>query len=342
VLATCCIILLSCSIGLSQSGFSVPAPQKRPQGPKGTVADTAEPIGNKLWGFGIGWQLGQSGIFSAWQENLPDSLGDFGIEPTYPSADSVIRVRWQITEKPNSYTVFFPLYLYRHYQLNNSVVLQPFISWRFLRKSSVATIHNDSLTQSVDIRNRLFTQASEIGLQLLIKFSDEYFTIDKTRFSALGFSVGALPYTTLHSYNTVITDNATLPPFSTFKPLIEPALNSTSQQGAGGSVGVFLYLAQKSENASFIHCWSVGYRNEMTYFPSQTAEGIWDYRLEQTSGYFNSIHQFSIRWSLFKNRTEPADTAEPKPILPESFEAPADTEPDSISIKQPIPRDEKE
>ncbi len=179
-------------------------------GPARSTADTAAPAQTTpedtipFWhspylSFHVSWSLGGFPMFSAWENDLPRSLQDFGLASDVITGDSTsgydtLDLRYDIREKPNSYNVAFPLGLGYTFIATPEQSLSVDAAFSFLYKKQQAVFEIDSLPHQVRTERFLGVYTIGLGLTYRVRIPPLYFSVDNTQATELSVRLAAHPF----------------------------------------------------------------------------------------------------------------------------------------------------
>lgn len=147
----------------------------------------------------VSWSLGGFPAFTAWENDLPGSLRDFGLESDVITGDSVsgydtLDLRYDVREEPNSYNVAFPIGLGYTFIATPRQSLAVDAAFWFMYKKQQAVFEIDSLPQQVRTERFLGVYTVGLGLTYRVRIPALYFSVDNTHSTELMVGLTAHPF----------------------------------------------------------------------------------------------------------------------------------------------------
>jgi len=279
--------------------------------PVRAVKDTADTLyafwSVSYWGIGAGWSLGSVPLFRDWQAGFPDSLGDFGVRPLVISAvagqDSpavldTIKLRYQTMERPNAYSVTFPLHI-RFYHVTNQYRFASYdIGGYFLYKLGQSTVSSDTLSNQVTIRQSLGFYALSLAANYNFVLPGDYFTVTGVNRTAVTAGIGAYPL--VYARKREHAEAASRPDslYESIERNANAVLRNFSAYGFGAAwrVGIFSLKKQGQRHGMEI---GLLYEGDWFYFPDvQTADFQTIKRSDDADAVSFLSHRLTIRLSF--------------------------------------------
>lgn len=273
---------------------------------------------NRHFAFTVAWSLGGAPLFDEWQRDLPASLDDFQLGSYIVRGDTVsgnldtVRLRYEVSDPPNSYSVDFPFGLSWRFLTRPQFWLSLDGAFWFQTKRQTSVFRIDSLGGRVKLEQFIGNYAGAVGLTAGFRIPSQYFSVDNTEWAGVTVGAGVIPLAYL-----VRDDDITL---SSSQPLLEPArdsaaafLTAASDRGYGLVWSVGAGAIKKLNDVSGLHA-SLTYVGRWYNYTDLDENDLHTLTESPDPQPLSSIsHRFAIRLSLLRARSTPSPVPTPVP-----------------------------
>jgi hypothetical protein len=268
-----------------------------------------------FWGVGLGWTLGSSPIFTAWQQPLPLGAGFLNAvavtdsHSVIPPGDTTFvrdSVAFVALETPTPYTIYFPVTFSRYFAPDSNTLLSLDLSLFLVYKSLkvTATVYADThmvLQRTVSQSVGFYT--GSIGLRLSRAIPQRYFTMQGVNRASLTAGLSVIPYALLDADYSV--QNSGGPVIDTVATLVDAGLAPFkyrwSYTGAGlswllGISGITKYGQDRGLEGGLY------YSGNWLYFPNLSERSLNPASFSSKAGYSAISHRLAIQFTLLKGK----------------------------------------
>jgi hypothetical protein len=260
-------------------------------------------------GAGAGFTIGNFPVFDIWYRGLPDSLGNFGIpqdtvlKGSFGNGDTLdtLHLLFELKEKPNAYTISFPLFLSRYFLTSEKSYCAIDLSFFMLFKQMQAAVRDDSTTNRVSLKQSLGFYTGALGIRYQAAIPARYFTIDGLNRSSVCAGLDIHPLVYLRKKSTVTVENDADPLFADFKNRVAAAVDNHSSFGFGISWKAGISALKKYSSYTGLEA-GLMYAGQWFIFPDMSEKALDKNAITSKNNYSFICHRLSIQLSLLRGK----------------------------------------